>query len=160
MFLAEAVFGDVAATGGVFAGFLAMAMAFLAIFVLIVIGVYIYSSFAYMAIGRKAKYGSPALAWIPLVGKPLVALKVAGMAWWPLLFLIGYIIPAIGGLLLLAFGVFNIIWNWKMMKAVGRPGWWAIFMLIYPIYLILLGVAAWGNASATPAKSGAPITKK
>jgi hypothetical protein len=47
-----------------------------------------------------------------------------------------------------------------MMKAVGRPGWWAIFMLIYPIYLILLGVAAWGNASATPAKSGAPITKK
>jgi hypothetical protein len=37
---------------------------------------------------------------------------------------------------------------WKTFEAVGRPGWWAIFMII-PIlnivYLVFLGIAAWGK---------------
>ncbi|MAH51376.1 hypothetical protein CMI37_36505, partial [Candidatus Pacearchaeota archaeon] len=110
-------------------------------------------------IGRKANIPSPAIAWIPIVGKPLIALKAAGMHWWPLLLLIATWIPILGGFAGLAFGVFNIIWNWKMMKVIGRPGWWAIFMIIYPVYLVLLGVAAWGGAKAQPAKSK-PVNAK
>ena len=67
------------------------------------------------------------------------------MHWWPWLFLIGIIIPFVGGLLLLAFSVFGIIWQWKMFEAVGKPGWWALLCLIPVVNLIMIGIAAWGK---------------
>ncbi|MFA5992615.1 MAG: DUF805 domain-containing protein [Candidatus Pacearchaeota archaeon] len=55
----------------------------------------------------------------------------------------------VGICLLIAFTVFNYIWYWKTFEAVGRPGWWPLLGLIpYAggiIFLVLLGVAAWGK---------------
>ena len=51
--------------------------------------------FVYMAIGRKAGFSSPGLAWIPVVGPAIVASQVAEMHWWPILLLLAFFIPVI-----------------------------------------------------------------
>ncbi len=112
------------------------------------IAIYVYMSLAFMAIGKKTNYKTPALAWIPLVGPSLIASSAAKMHWWPILLLLGMIIPFLGGLMVLAFWVFFIIWMWKTFEAVGKPGWWSIFQII-PIlnivWFIFLGIAAWSE---------------
>lgn len=134
--------------GGMLGAFMAFFMAFLVVILVIVVALYVYTSFAYMAIARKAKYSSPAIAWIPLVGPALIASSTAKMHWWPILLLIGCIIPFVSWIFTIAFSVFFIIWMWKTFETVGKPGWWAIFMII-PIlnivYLIFLGIAAWSK---------------
>jgi len=116
------------------------------IFVMVVLFVlYIYTSLAMMAIAKKVNYPHPGLVWIPIVGQYLVASQIAKMPWWPILFLIGTIIPLIGSGFGLALFVFNTIWMWKTYEAVQKPGWWAIFMLFPPVGLVLLGIAAWSK---------------
>ena len=114
------------------------------LFVLIV-AVYVYSSFAYMAIARKAKYRSPGLVWIPIVGPMIMASKTAKMHWWPILLLVVFWIPFINILCMIALLVFNIIWMWKTFEKIGKPGWWSVFMIINIVYLVLLGIAAWSK---------------
>ncbi len=130
---------------GALAGLFAIGGMLLFFFLLTAIGIYVYTSFAYMKIAKRNKQETPGLAWIPVVGKPLVALKAAKMHWWPLIILILYFVPFLAPIAGIAFAVFSIIWNWKMMEAIGRPGWWAIFMLIAPVYWVLLGIAAWSD---------------
>ena len=127
------------------AGILALIAAFALVFFIIGIALYVYSSLAFMAIAKKVKNKSPAIAWIPIVGPALIARKAARMHWWPILLLIGFIVPWIGGLAILAFEVFFIIWLWKTFEAIRRPGWWAILCIIPVVNLILIGIAAWGK---------------
>lgn len=124
-------------------------LAFMAIFVVLAIAVYIYTSLAFMAIAKKTGAEPAGIAWIPLIGPALIASKSAKMHWWPILLLIGFWIPILNFVLMITFIVFFFIWRWKTFEAVGRPGWWVLLTLI-PIaggiiYLILLGVAAWSN---------------
>ena len=130
--------------GGIFA-IIAGMMAFFAI---LTIAVYVYMSFAFMTIAKKNNQSSPGLAWIPLVGPSLVASKAAKMHWWPILLIIGMFIPFLNFIAGIIFTIFFVIWVWKMFEAVGRPGWWSILQIIpfiNIIWLILLGVAAWGK---------------
>ena len=116
------------------------------VFIIILsIVMYIYFSFAYMAIARKAKYPSPGIAWIPAVGPALITSKTAKMHWWPILLLIGTVIPFISFIFGIAFAVFSIIWHWKTFETIGKPGWWAIMMIIPVVNLIFLGIAAWSK---------------
>jgi len=141
--LATAPFGDVdtLAAGGLLAFFAAFAM----LSIVLSIAVWVYTSFAYMAIAKKNKQSSPGLAWIPMVGPSIVSVRAAKMHWWPILLIIGMFIPLIGWIAQIAFTVFFIIWNWKMMEALKRDGWWAIFILIFPVYLVMLGIVAWSK---------------
>ena len=126
-------------------GLLALIEGFAIISLIMGVVLWVYLSFAFMAIAKKAKLSTPGLAWIPGVGPAIIAFQCSGMHWWPWLFLIGIIIPFVGGLLLLAFSVFGIIWQWKMFEAVGKPGWWALLCLIPVVNLIMIGIAAWGK---------------
>jgi len=63
------------------------------------------------------------------------------MHWWPWLLLIVAFLPIIN----LVFVVFAIIWHWKMFEAVGKPGWWAILLLIPIVNIIMLAIAAWSK---------------
>jgi hypothetical protein len=124
-------------------------MAAMLVFAVIGVALWVYMGLVYSAIARKARHSSPNLAWIPIVGPSIVTSSIAKMHWWPILLLIGGFIPVIGTLCSLAFLVFFVIWNWKTFEVIGRPGWWAIFMVI-PIlnivFLVLLGVAAWSSS--------------
>ncbi len=127
--------------GGLFAALAGMIVASF----IISIGIYIYFGFAYMAIGKKAKLSSPGLSWIPGVGPLIIAFQASKMHWWPWLLLIGTIIPIVNIIAGIAFTIFVIIWNWKMFEVVGKPGWWAILMLIPIVGLIMVGIAAWSK---------------
>lgn len=142
IFLQSAAFNPDTISSGAFA---ALVGAFLVAFIIYAVVMYIYSSFAFMAIARKAKYPSPGIAWIPAVGPALIASKTAKMHWWPILLLIGALIPFIGGIFGLAFTVFFIIWLWKTFEVIGKPGWWAILMIIPIVNIIILGIAAWSK---------------
>lgn len=141
--------------------FIAGIIAFYAFFAL---AVYIYTSFAFMAIAKKARHKKPWLAWIPFIGKPILTSQIAKMNWWPILLLI---IPAIALLTLpfsllfsivlfiisipfvITFAVFYIIWQWKTFEAVGHPGWFVLFIFINIVYLVFLGIVAWSDNDIT-----------
>lgn len=129
--------------------FLAFLAGIIVLVAIVSIGIYIYTSFAYMAIGRKAKLNAPGLAWIPGVGPLIVAFQTSKMHWWPWLLLIGFLIPFVNFIAPLVFAVFAIIWQWKMLEAIKKPGWWILLVLIpglgILIWLILLGIAAWSK---------------
>jgi len=128
-------------TGGIWAILAGM----LVLTIIVSVGIWIYLSFAFMAIGKKIKYKNYGLAWIPAFGPLIIAFKASKMPWWPWLLLIGYFIPYVSGLFGLAFTVFAVIWQWKMFEEIKRPGWWAILCLIPVLNLVLYGIAAWSK---------------
>lgn len=155
--------GSPEGAAGLFAGLFAIFAAMLVLFLIVGIGLYIYMSLAFSAIGRKANVSSPGLAWIPGIGPLIIAYKASKMSFWPWWLLIGSFIiallsfiPIIGIVLailasvgLFVFAVYAIIWHWKMFEAVGKPGWWILLGFI-PIFggiilLILIGIAAWSK---------------
>lgn len=128
-------------------GLWAFMMGLLVFFLIVGIGLYIYLSLAFMAIGKKAQLSSPGLAWIPVVGPAIIAFQASGMHWWPWLLIIGIVIPFVGFLFSIAFAVFGVIWQWKMFEKIGKEGWWALLCLIPVVNLILYGIAAWSKDS-------------
>ena len=133
------------ADAGAIGAILAMMAGFLVVFIILSIVLWIYLALAFSAIGKKAGVKYPGLAWIPGIGPALVAFNASGMHWWPWLLLIGYLIPIVSGLFSLAFAVVTIIWMWKTFEEIGKPGWWAILMLIPIVNLIIVGMAAWSK---------------
>lgn len=134
-----------AAGAGMLAGMMALFGAFIILFWILALGMYIYTGFAFMTIGKKAKLKNPALAWIPLVGPLIIAYQCSKMHWWPWFLIIGIFIPVIGFIFSIAFAVFSIIWQWKMFEKIKYPGWWAILCLIPFVNLVLYGIAAWSK---------------
>ncbi len=114
----------------------------------IAIGLYVYSSLAWMKIAKKKNHPYPWLAWIPVANISLL-LQLGGFHWaWVFLILI----PLLGWIPL---QVLLIIANWKVFESLNYPGWWALAQLIswFPyvgligviFYLIVLGIVAWGE---------------
>ncbi|PIN91451.1 hypothetical protein COU57_00390 [Candidatus Pacearchaeota archaeon CG10_big_fil_rev_8_21_14_0_10_32_14] len=137
---------------GLAGALLALGAIILLIVLVVLIAIYVYMSFAYMAIAKKAKLHSPGLAWIPFFGPLIIANQASKMHWWPfLLFLsiLTLIIPFIGLFIffvcMVIFIVMHIIWEWKMFEAIKKPGWFAILMLIGIVNFIVLGIAAWSD---------------
>lgn len=140
---------------GVLAGLAGFFAAFIILAILILVALYVYLSFAFMAIAKKRKLSSPWLAWIPGFGPLIISYRISKMHWWPWLMLIGFAIPFVGIICAIIFSVYAIIWMWKTFQAMHRPGWWALVSIgaMIPfigfvfgiVYLVLIGVAAWGK---------------
>lgn len=132
-----------------------MAAGLFAVVLVICAAMYVYCALALSAIAKKTNTEPAWLAWIPVANIYLLT-KIAKMPWWPMLLMIGFVIPFVNILAAIAIGVFSIIWYWKMYERVGRPGWWAIFIIIpffgAIVHYVLLGIAAWG----TPKKPEVP----
>ena len=140
---------------GILAGF------FILILVLGV-AVYVYMSWALMALAKRTNTPHKWMAWIPYLNLYLIA-KIADKNWLPVLILIvpfilgllsqSTIISVISFLFGIAFLVFYIIWWWNICKIRGKPGWWALIMII-PVagqiwWLIMIGLLAWGKDETT-----------
>lgn len=136
-------FESVGLTTGVFA----LGAMFLFVYFLFMIGIYLFSSFMFMSLAKKAGDVSPGLAWIPGVGPLIIAFRASKMHWWPWLLLIGTFIPILGVIAMIVFMVYEFIWMWKLLEAVGRPGWWIFLMIIPIVGIIMLAIAAWGNVN-------------
>ena len=134
--------------GGLFAAI----AGFIVIFIIVGIAIYIYQALAFMKIAEKTNTENGWLAFIPIANLYLMS-KMAKMHWWPILLIIAMFIPFIGFVGMLLFVIYTFIWEWKIFEAVGRPGWWVLWQIIpllgTLIFLILLGVAAWGKKEVT-----------
>ncbi len=116
---------------------------------------WVYTSLAFTAIGRRAKISYPGLSWIPFTGPLITTFRISKMHWWPWLLLIGLLIPVLNIAAFVIFAIFAYIWMWKTFKAVKRPGWWALIPIgnIIPViglvfsiaFFVLVGIAAWGR---------------
>lgn len=115
-------------------------------FILIAVAIWIYTSLAWMTIGKKLKHKNPWLAWIPFARTAMVF--ELGKFHWAWAFL--WLIPIIGWAII---GVLFIIANWRIFEIRGYPGWLALILLAGAIpflgaaaglaYLIVLGFVAW-----------------
>lgn len=153
--------GMIAGDGTVAAGLLALGATFLFLYFLISVGAYVFTSLMFKSLAKKAGDSSPNLAWIPGVGPLIIAFRASKMHWWPWLLLIGVIIPFVGIIAMIAFVVFEIIWLWKLLEAVGRPGWWVLLMFIPIVGIIMFAIAAWGHSDAkATVASSAPVSKE
>lgn len=129
-------------------GFLAIFGAFLMAFVIISIGLYVYFALTLMSVAKRTRTENAWLAWIPIANLYLMS-RIAKKHWWPILLLIGLIIPVVGFIAMIGFVVFVFIWQWKICEARGKPGWWVLLQLI-PIVgfvwsIIMWGILAWGE---------------
>jgi len=137
IFLQEATVMSGAAAGGL----LALILGFFMVFFILAIGIYLYSSFAFMSIAKKNNQETPGLAWIPYVGPLIVMYHASKAHWWPFIVFGLAFIPFVN----LVAAVMGIIWLWKTFEAIGKPGWWALLMLVPVLNIIILGVAAWSK---------------
>ena len=139
---------------------LGLAIGVLVFLFVMAIAFYIYGSLAFMSIAKKAgRKDLAGIAWIPIIGKAILMNRISKMHWWPLLLLFSYplvFFPSFSVLMIIwpamiIFAVYSIIWFWKTFEAVGKPGWWAILILIpfvgIILYLVFIGIAAWGETS-------------
>ena len=142
--------------GALVAGtFMILLIIFIAAFVLSLL-IYVYRSLAFMYIGKKTGDNLAPLAWIPYVGNAIVAYRASGMHWWPWIFVGLYLVimfPAmifealilqiIGVLSGLVYGVFFLVWLWKLFEKANWPGWMALLYIIPIVNLVVLGMVAW-----------------
>lgn len=132
-----------AIAGGALGAFIA---AFLVLFILIAVAIWIYTSLAWVTIGKKLKYKNSWLAWIPFARTAMIL--QLGKFHWALAFL--WLIPILGWI---AIGVLSIIASWRIFEIRDYPGWLALAPLvgIIPLlagvaglaYLVILGIVAW-----------------
>ncbi|MFH0875941.1 MAG: hypothetical protein V1859_08435 [archaeon] len=117
-------------------------------FIILAIIMYIYMGLALMKVAQRTKTEPAWLSWIP-IGNVYLMSKIAKMPWWPMLLLLGALVPYIGFLFMIAFYVFVFIWMWKICEVRGKPGWWTLITLV-PIAggiwaIIMWGILAWGK---------------
>lgn len=109
---------------------------------LVLTGLYVYTSLAWMTIAKKLKYKYSWLAWIPIANLAMM-LQLGGF-YWAWIFLI--LIPILGWIALF---VLIIIATWKIFEKRKYPGWLSLSMIIPKVggilYLIAIGFVAWGR---------------
>ncbi len=124
-------------------GFLAAYMGFVLVMFL---AYWVYTSFAYMTIGKKLKHEYPWLAWIPFARTALV-LQLGSFHWaWTFLWLV----PLFGWIALF---VLSIVSHWRFYEKRKYPGWLSLVALasVVPIInylagpanLVIIGLVAW-----------------
>lgn len=127
--------------GGMMGGFSGVALAtMVTIIAIMVVALYIYTSLAWMVIGKKVRYDKPWLAWIPFANISMI-LQMGGFHWaWVFLLLI----PILGWIALI---VLMIISMWRIYEKRNYPGWFSLAMIVPKLggilHLVVLGFVAW-----------------
>lgn len=123
------------------AGWLAAMGAFIVVYIIVGLAVYIYAALALMAIAKKTKTPNGWLAFIPIANIYLMTQMAGVSGWWTLGILIAWI-PVVGSLAVLAGMIF--LW-WKIAEEIDKPGWWSLLLLIPIVNLVIMGIMAWGK---------------
>ena len=155
--------------------FMAFAGVILVVILLVIIAFYIYSSLAWMTIGKKLKYKYPWLAWIP-IANTIMVLQMGGFSWaWIILGIVLPIIAIIPAIIfaffsqmlmwivislliiipLLILCVISIIATWRIYEKRKYPGWLALVSLLSAVpyigmlaviaNIVILGLVAWSD---------------
>ena len=108
--------------------------------ILILAGIWIYTSLAWMTIGKKLRYKNSYLAWIPFARTGMV-LELGKFHWaWAFLWLI----PILGWIVI---AVLGLIARWRIFEARNYSGWLSLSIILPYIggilYLVAIGFVAW-----------------
>ena len=120
---------DQAAAAGV-----AFLGAFMMVFVVIGLALYIYFALALQTIAKKTNTENPWLAWIPIINIVLMLMIAKKPIWWIVLFLIPLVNIVIAILVWMA-----------IAEARNKPNWWGILMIVPVVSLIVPGYLAWSD---------------
>ena len=108
-------------------------------FVLIlVVAYYIYMAICLSRIAKKTNTSDAWFAWVPILNILLMINVAKKPGWWVLLFFIPLVNIIIG----------ILVWM-EISKAVGKPEWLGILMIITPINLIIPGYLAFSKNKTT-----------
>jgi len=118
-----------------------MIAAFFVVFIVLMLGIYVYTSLALMAIAKKTKTKYAWLAWIPVANIYLMT-QIADVPWWTMLFLIFAMIPMFGPVLVIGL---TIYWWWNIAEKRKMPGWLGILMAVPVVNLVVIGIIAWSK---------------
>jgi hypothetical protein len=120
--------------------------ALIAFAVVLFVGIWIYTSVAYMEIAKKLRYKKSWLAWIPFARGAMI-LQLGGFG-WGLIFLA--LVPVLGWITL---AILFYISKWRIFEKRKYSGWLALIPLAGMLpylsvfaeiaYLIVLGFVAW-----------------
>jgi len=123
--------------GGALGGLVAIGIA---LAILFLIGLYVYTSIVWQTIAKKLKHKKSWLAWIPIVRCALIL--QLGKFHWAWVFLV--LIPIFGWIVLI---ILIIISKWRIFEKRKYPGWFSLAPLLPKIggivNLIALGFLAW-----------------
>ena len=142
---------------------LSIILAFLIIWIIVSITIYIYFSLTLMITAKRLGVKNAWLAWIPLINIILFP-KMAQKPSWPLIFVFiplflnllipnkiasNTIVSTIIIIMSLVGLIYAIYWFLKILKRRGKPWWWILLMLI-PLFnivwvFIMWGILAWGK---------------
>ena len=129
-------------SGELIAAIVAAFGAFIMLFLVLGIAIYIFTAFCLMKIANRKNVPNAWLAFVP-IAQLWVVLKVANLHWaWMFILLIG-IVPMIGQLL----GLIGMIYiAYKFLEGIKQPWWWLLIMFLVPLfgYPIALGYFAFG----------------
>ena len=126
----------------------------IAIVLIIVLIVYIYTAIVTQALAKKLNHPKPWMAWIPIAN--IVQLwQISGTPQWTLIcyfISIGVAaIPILGGFLAIGASVIGVYWYWTICEKLHRPNWWSIFAAIcLPVWLVMMGIMAWSDTPVAP----------
>lgn len=129
------------------AGIIAVMGGFFIFFLLLAIAVYVYYAICLMKIAQRTKTENAWFAWIPILNFVLMLAIAKRPMWWALSLLLAFI--PIANLLLIV--VMVIIWM-DIAKAVNKPNWWGILIIVPIANLIVPGYLAFSkDETAKPA---------
>jgi len=108
--------------------------AFLLIFCISMLVLYVYHALALQTIATKTNTENPWFAWIPILNIILMLNIAKKPIWWILLFLIplANIVIAI------------IVWM-GIAEARNKPNWWGILMIVPAVNIVVPGYLAWSD---------------
>jgi hypothetical protein len=103
---------------------------------IIVLGIYFYTSIAYMKIAKKLDHPNPWFAWVPILNLVLV-LQLADMSPWLVLLIL---VPGVNGIAIL---ILSVITMMRICEKRGMDRNLGFLMLIPIANLVLPGLIAW-----------------
>lgn len=107
------------------------------------VGLWIYSSYSYMTIGNKVGEPNSWMAWVPGLNFYYMV-KLAGLNGWFALIIFAAIVPIIGALVVVAFGVYLAM---QIAKRRGFDEWLGLLTLVPLANLVLPGYLAFAEPS-------------
>ncbi len=108
--------------------------AFMMVFLVIGLALYVYISLALQTIAKKTNTENAWMAWIPIINIILMLNIAKKPIWWIVLFLIPLVNIVIA----------VIVWM-GIAEARNKPNWWGILMIVPVVSLIVPGYLAWSD---------------
>jgi len=139
------------ADAGSIAALMAWILPMMGILSIIGLALYIYMALALYAVAKKTNTPNAWMAWVP-IANIVLTWQVSKTPVWALIVVLCLVlgaIPILGTIIAMASAAAMIFMWWKICERLGYPTWWSIMQLIFPVWIVMVGIIAWGKKGST-----------